>query len=385
MSRISRRVALALALLALIVAALAGAGTSASAPAATAKTPPPNPIKGLVKSLKGMSLSAREAKLLSLAKQEGQVNVYTSLSSLVLKPLQAAWAKQYPDVKLNVYRASSEDVTARILAERNAGTSGADVVETNGTNMLIFQGHFKDILVPYRQSPYSKGVPKIYRFDAFTADRIEKFVVAWNTNLVPAGQEPKSFSDLANPKWKGKLAMEPTDTDWFATLYTYMLHHGGPKGKPMKKAKLNALWRAIAANSQFINGHTTEANLLAAGQIQVIVSGHAQSLEQLQAKKAPISFTPFVKPVIERPQGIGIVYRLQHQAAALLFYDWMLSSTGQKLLQANGVEPANPRFPDNAFLSNPKTIRVDLRPVVRHYGAWQKFYSSFTHVGGGRG
>jgi iron(III) transport system substrate-binding protein len=365
-----------------LVVALAAASAGSSAPSTA---PPPSPIKALVKSLKGLSLSAREAKLHKLAAQEGQVNVYTSLSSLIVKPLQAAWTKRYPDVKLNIYRASSEDVTAKVLAERNAGTSGADVVETNGTNMLIFQGHFKDILVPYRQSPYSKGVPKLYRFDAFTADRIEKFVVAWNTNLVPAGQEPKSFADLANPKWKGKLAMEPTDTDWFATLYTYMLKHGGPKGKKMSKAKLNALWRAIAANSQFINGHTAEANLLAAGQIQVIVSGHAQSLEQLQAKKAPITFTPFVKPVIERPQGVGIVYRLQHKAAALLFYDWLLSTNGQKLLQANGVEPANPRFPDNAFLSNPKTVRVDLRPVVGHYGAWQKFYESFTHVGGGRG
>lgn len=383
MSRILRRAARSLALLVFVVAALAGATAGASAPEGSASTAPPNPIKGLVKSLKGMSLGGREAKLVSLAKQEGQVNVYTSLSSLVVKPLQAAWAKQYPDVKLSIFRGSSEDVTAKILAERNAHASGADIVETNGTNMLIFQGHFKDVLVPYQQSPYAKGIPKVYHFDAFTADRIEKFVVAWNTNLVPADQAPRTFADLKNPKWKGKLAMEPTDTDWFATLYSYMLHHGGPKGKPMKKSKVVALWRAIAANSQFINGHTTEANLLAAGQVQVIVSGHAQSIEQLQAKHAPISFTPFVKPVVERPQGIGVVYRLQHPAAALLFYDWLLSPTGQKLLQANGVEPANPHYPDNAFLSNPTTVRVNLRPIVSHYAAWQKFYNTFTHTSGG--
>ena len=75
--------------------------------------------------------------------------MYTSLSSTVVKPLQSAWADEYPDVKLNLYRASSEDVSNRFLAESSAGTQGADVVETNGTTMLIYQ-HKKNLLVPYR-------------------------------------------------------------------------------------------------------------------------------------------------------------------------------------------------------------------------------------------
>ena len=153
-----------------------------------------------------------------LAAQEGQVNVYTSLSSTVTKPLQAAWAKAYPDVKLSLYRASSEDVTARVLAETSAGTSGADIIETNGTNMLIFQ-HKANVLIPYQKSPYAGVIPKKYRFDTFTADRLEEFVVAWNTNLVK--DPPKSFQELATSKWAGKLSVEPTDADWFAQLYIY--------------------------------------------------------------------------------------------------------------------------------------------------------------------
>ena len=341
MHRFPRRRALLIAVVAFVVA-LTGATAGSSAPTTA---PPPSPIKSLVKSLKGKSLSAREARLHSLAAQEGQVNVYTSLSSLIVNPVKKRWAEKYPDVKLNLYRASSEDVTARVLAERNAGTSGADVIETNGTNMLIFQ-HMKNVLVPYKQSPLRTKIPKAYRFDTFTADRLEKFVVAWNTNLV--SNPPRSFPDLANPKWKGKLALEPTDVDWFAQLYTYFTKTRKPH---MTTAAADRMFKAIAANSQLIEGHTTQANLLAAGQVQVIVSGHAQSIEQLQAKKAPITFQPFVTPVVERPQGLGISYRLPHKAAALLFYDWLLGPEGQKIMLDNGVEPARTDMNDSAFAS----------------------------------
>jgi iron(III) transport system substrate-binding protein len=357
-----------------LVVALAGATAGSSAPT---KAPPPSPIKALVNSLKGKSLSAREARLHTLAAQEGSVNVYTSLSSLITKAVQSAWADKYPDVKLNLYRASSEDVTARVLAERNAGTHGADVVETNGTNMLIFQ-HMKDVLVPYKQSPYRLKIPKAYRFDTFTADRLEKFVVAWNTNLVSS--PPRSFQDLANPKWKGKLAIEPTDVDWFAALYEYFTKTRKPH---MTTKAADTMFKAIASNAQLIEGHTTEATLLAAGQIQVIVSGHAQSIEQLQAKHAPLAFKPFVTPVIERPQGLGIAYRLPHKAAGLLFYDWLLGPQAQKIMLDNGVEPARTDFNDSAFASRPLTVKVDERPIVSHYVQWSKKFDSITRAAKG--
>jgi iron(III) transport system substrate-binding protein len=370
---IPKRRALLIAVVAVVVA-LVGATAGSSAPTSA---PPPSPIKALANSLKGKSLSAREARLHTLAAQEGEINVYTSLSSLITTSMKTAWAKRYPDVKLNLYRASSEDVTARVLAERNAGTSGADVIETNGTNMLVFQ-HMKNVLVPYKLSPLRAKIPKAYQFDTFTADRLEKFVVAWNTNLVSS--PPRSFQDLANSKWKGKLAIEPTDVDWFAALYTYFTKVRKPH---MSTAAADRMFKAIAANSQLIEGHTNQANLLAAGQIQVIVSGHAQSIEQLQAKKAPLSFKPFVTPVVERPQGVGISYRLPHKAAALLFYDWLLAPEGQKIMLDNGVEPARTDFNDSAFATKPFTIKVDERPIVANYVKWSKKFDKITGVAKG--
>jgi iron(III) transport system substrate-binding protein len=80
--------------------------------------------------------------------------------------------------------------------------------------------------------------------------------------------------------------------------------------------------------------------------------------------------------VIERPQGMGIPYLTPHPAAALLFYDWLLSPAGQRMLQQNGVVPANPYFPDNAFSTHPFTVKMDLRPIVEQWVAWNKHYNS---------
>ena len=385
-ARISRRTALVLTLVAAIGAALVAATVGSSA-VQKAPLPVPAKLKADINAVAGLKdPSARDAKLAQLAEAEGgQLNVYTSLSSLIVKAVQKQWASDYPNIKLNLFRGSSEDVTARVMAERKASPdNGADVIETNGTNMLFFQ-HFGNVLVPYTKSPYRAQVATAYRFDTWTADRLEKFVVAWNTNLVQGADVPKSWSDLANPKWKGKLAMEPTDDDWFAALYEYLQAHGGKNGKPLATSAVDKLFRGIASNSQLIPGHTAESTALAAGQVSIVVSGHAQSLENLMQQKAPLAFSPFIKPVIERPQGVGLTYWGPHPAAALLFYDWLISPTVQNIMNANGVAPANTTVASDTNFANTGafTIRMDLRPIVSHIATWQKKYESFTRLGQG--
>jgi iron(III) transport system substrate-binding protein len=377
----SKRSAASVAVLVTALATFVGASVGSAA--STKNVPiPPDPIKTTLAKVKGLTIKGgfpnnpRDTKLraINIASEGATINVYSSLSSFITKPLTDLWKATFPDITLNFYRGASEDVSARFLAESATGTKGADVVESNGTTMLIFQ-HNRNLLVPYRGSPYAAQIPKQYRFDTFTSARLEEFVVAWNTNLVT--DPPKTFQDLADPKWKGKLALEPTDTDWFATLETYLMSDAAkPK---LTQAQADDLLKKIAANSQLIPGHSAEASALAAGQISVIVSGHGQSIEQLQAKKAPITFgPPFVTPVIERPQGMGISYLAPHPAGALLFYDFLISPLGQKMLQQNGVVPANPYFPDASFASHPFTVKMDIRPIVGNWVAWNKKFNAIV-------
>jgi len=400
-ARISKRTTLAVIVLAATMASLIAASASPAGQTgqrSEAKGPPPSPIKSLVDSLKGLSPAAREQKLYDAAKAEGALKWYTTLSKTIGPKVIKAFEEKYPGIKIDQYRASSEDVTARLFQEANANTPGADVVETNGTELLFMQ-HRKNILIPYRGSPYATAIPPAYRFDTFTGDRIEAFLVAWNTNLVKSGEEPKSWRDLTNPKWAGKLSMEPGDIDWFAAAYQALQRTAYKKLKPkpttktaqanaLKKidAGIDALFAGIAKNSQIISGHTTQATLLAAGQFSVCVSCHAQSIEALAKKGAPLSFKPFAAPLVIRAQGIGVAYRLQHPNAAVLFYDWMLRPDGgQKALLDGGANPARPDMADPDLKGGGASFRMDLRPIVSHFKFWSDKYDRIIQLGSKKG
>jgi iron(III) transport system substrate-binding protein len=366
------RLFLVIVLVAAALAAVAGANPAATAPEAT----PANPLTSVLRQIKGLKPAAREAKLLELAKAEGgTVSWYTSLSALISKPIEEAFEKRF-DIKVDRFRAASETVSARITSEADANRTGADVLETNGTDMVFFQNR-RDILVPYTSSPYRSGIPKAGRYATFTADRVEKYAVSWNTNALPAGGPPKSWEDLATARFKGKISMEPTDQDWFAALWTYL-----SKKQHWTSAKLNRVFTGIAKNSVITRGHTTMATLLAAGQFAVALSPHAQSIQQLQDDGAPLAFKPFVNPVIFRNQGIGIVYRLKHPAAALLFYDWLLEKTGgQRVLLDNNAEPARTDVGESTFKAAKKAA-IDLRAIVARFDFWTKKYDTFIRQAG---
>lgn len=382
----------AMRLTAATLATAALAATQVTMSAAKTKEPPPSPLKPILAQLNGLSFQAREQKLYDIAKNQegGEVVLYTSLDLPISTKVVAAFAAAYPGMHVTLYRATSETVDARILAEESAGTSGADVIETNGPDMFFFQ-HANDILVPYRGSPVAAEYPAKFRFDTFTADRVNNFVIAWNTNLVPAGQEPKSLFELAQPKWKGKISMEASDADWFGFVYQYfekqqlakLKHYASPAKAAAQKAKvdrnLDTVFHDLAQNSQIVGGHITQANLLAAGNFAVAVSEYAHTLEALQARNAPIAFKPFAGPVWVRPQGLGIAYRLKHPAGALLYYDWLLTKDGgQKALLDNGATPAHPAVPD-PVMAGSNRIPIDLRDVVSHWGEWSKRYDAVIH------
>jgi iron(III) transport system substrate-binding protein len=350
---------------------LAAAQSSASAPSKD----PRSALTPILNQVKGLKPAARERKLYSLARSEGTLEWYTSMSSPISEPVEKVFEAKYPGVQINRYRASSEAVTQRITQEAKAGTAGADVVETNGTEMLTYQ-NADNILIPYTTSPYRTTIPKFGRFATFTADRVEHFVVAWNTNLVSSGDRPRTYEDLADPKWKGKIAMEPSDVDWWYGLSRYLRL----KAK-WSQARIDRMWRGMAANALIVSSHTTQVNLLAAGQFAVCVSCHSHSTKDLIEKGAPLAFRPLVQPVAQRPQGVGIVQRLRHPAAALLFYDWLLTKGGgQRALSQNHVDPARTDMGDPAFRSA-KVWNINIRTVVARFNSLSKDYDELMRLG----
>ena len=156
------------------------------------------------------------------------------------------------------------------------------------------------------------------------------FVVACNTDKVHDGQQPATIDALAEPSWKGRVSLEVGDTDWYATMYQYYL------GKGRSQADVDRLFSALAANSKVVNGHTTQVQLLGAGQYDVAASAYSHNVETAADDGAPITWRPPsgkpVEPVVLQPNCAGVVANAAHPAAAVLFMDSLLSPRGQQII-----------------------------------------------------
>src|SRR5882757_8427622 len=159
----------------------------------------------------------RLRKLVEGAKKEGELNLYTSAQSDDMGALVGAYEKKY-GVKVSIWRASSEKVLQRAVAEARANRNTVDVVETNGPEM---ESLHRERVLQQVKSPYHADLiaPAIRPHGEWVGTRLNVFVQAYNTRLVKKDDLPKTWEDLVNPKWKGKLGIEQEDTDWLAGVF----------------------------------------------------------------------------------------------------------------------------------------------------------------------
>lgn len=317
----------------------------------------------------GMSGTERTDALVAAAEEEGAISVYTSNSDI--DDIVDAFEDTY-DIDVSAYRADSETVLQRLLQEKSANFFGADVVETNSAelNILEQEEQFYPYKSEFRDTVREQGL----RSEVWTADRFNAFVVGWNTELVKPGEEPTSWEELADPKWKGKIAMEVGDVDWYAAMTNYWLDEG------KSQDEIDDLWAGIAANSKIAKGHTATTELLSAGQFSIFASPYSSNIDDAAEDGAPVSYTPKggepVQPIAVRPNGVGLMTHAEHPAAALLFIDFLLTD-GQKVLEESKRIPSVPGGFDP--LAGMDLIEVPEDDLLKNSEEWNKRYEAVTN------
>ena len=306
----------------------------------------------------------REQFLAQGAKKEGEVAVYTSLISEDLAALSAAFEKKY-GVKVKGWRAGSEKVLQRAITEARANRHDADVIETNGPELESL--YREKILQPFK-SPHLKDLmPQALRpHGQWVGSRINMFVHSYNTQLVKKEDLPKTYADLTNPRWKGKLGIEADDEDWFATAVREQGEEAGLR-----------TFREIAKVNGFSvrKGHTLLAGLVASGEIPFALTTYSHGAEKMKQKGAPVDWYA-IEPAIGRANGVAIVRRPPHPHAAALFADFVLSPEGQKILEHGGYVPANLRV-GNPAQKLPLKF-VDPALVLDEDAKWKKLWGEIV-------
>lgn len=331
--------------------------TSAFCLAALAATPAVAQSVADIAALQGPD---REQRLIEGAKKEGGLMLYTSFSTTDLGTFVTAFEKKY-GIKVNHWRSSSENVLQRAVTEARAQRFEVDAFETNGPELEALH---REQLLQEVKSPHLAGlVPDAIRpHREWTATRFNIFVAAYNTQLVTKDELPKTWADLAAPRWKGRLGIEAFDHDWFA----------GVVGALGEAQGLKVFREIVAANGMSVRkGHTLLSNMVVAGEVPLALTLYHYRPVQLKRKGAPIDWF-VIPPAVARPNGVAVARRAPHPHAAVLFFDFLLSDA-QELMPRRNFTPSSAKVA--ATLKDTPVFRlIDPKVILDEGDKWTKLW-----------
>jgi len=311
-------------------------------------------------SLLGYEGADRVEKAMAAAKKEGAFTLYTSLAEKDIPPLASAFEKRY-GIKMRVWRSASEKVLQRTLTEASGRRYEVDAIHTSALEMEAL--HRENILqqvVPPHSAELLPGALRPH--GEWTATYLSVWVQTYNTHLVKKEDLPRTYQDLLDPKWKGKLGMEAHVPEWYSTVVMDM---GEEKGL--------RFFRELAAGNgiSMRSGHTLLNNLVIAGDVWLALTVYQYMPEAAKRKGAPIDWF-VLEPAVARMSGVGIARRAPHPNAALLFYEFMLSGEAQGLLRSMDYIPTTGKLP--APLASRRLTLVDPATAMDQRDKWLKSF-----------
>jgi ABC-type Fe3+ transport system substrate-binding protein len=287
----------------------------------------------------------REQKLIEGARREGQVVIYAALiQNQAMRPLADGFSRKYPFVKITTWRADSEDIVQKAAAEVRANNVVADVIEGTGAGEEAVAAN---IAQPF-YAPAEAAFPELYRDpnNLWAPTRLSYYSIAYNTRLVPPEKVPKSYADLLDPQWKGRIAWRigsSTGTPLFIT--NLRLAWGEEKARAyLDKLKDQKIVNFGAGSAR------TLVDRVIAGEYAIALNIFAHHPLISKAKGAPVN-SRLMDPVPSTAATMSIVKGLHHPYAALLLADYILSKEGQGILAKAEYFPVDPQVPPLASLA----------------------------------
>jgi iron(III) transport system substrate-binding protein len=316
----------------LLAALLLAAPALAAAPAPTAATP----------------------ELLAKAKAEGNIVWYTSIELQTAERIAKAFEAAHPGVKVQVERNGCERLVQRIGQERGSNIKAADVVECSDMTALLDwkkQGWLA-AFVPADVAKY----PAEHRDPdgLFATDRLTLSPIEYNTRLVKPEDAPKSFADLLDPKWKGKLVKAHPGYSGTIMTVTFQISRdiGWDYLKQLGQQQVMQVQSAADPPKK-----------VAQGERPVAADGGEYLPLQMIDKGAPLALVYPTEGTPSIPGGAGIMVDAPHPSAARLFAIYLFSRDGQQLLADMGkMRSVHPevRLPEGMKkLSDIKIMKAD--------------------------
>jgi iron(III) transport system substrate-binding protein len=302
---------------------------------------------------------ARQQQLTEAAKREGEITLYSALTTDDNAALIEGFEHKY-GLKVRLWRASSEMLLRRVINEAGARRFEFDAILSSASGLEPL--HRERLLQEIKSPILADLIPQAMRpHREWVAMFINSIVQAYNTRLVKKERLPQSYRDLLRPEWKGKLGIEAEDHDWFASVVTELGETDG----------LKLFGDIVATNGMSVRtGHSLLTNLVAAGEVPLALTVYGYLPEQLKAKGAPIDWF-VIPPAMARPTGVAVARSAPHPNAAVLFFEYILGDAQPTLAARNFVTVS--KTIESPFTRMPLKV-IDSGLMLNESDRWQALY-----------
>jgi ABC-type Fe3+ transport system substrate-binding protein len=283
--------------------------------------------------------AAADPALIAAAKKEGSVVWYTTqIVDQFARPAAAAFEKLYPGIRVRLSRTNSATAAIKILNENRAHKNQSDVFDGTATVVPLKKEGYVLKWLPDAAANYPPQYkdPEGY----WIATNIYVLTPAFNTKLLPPGGEPKTYQDLLDPKYRGKMVWGVSLSSSAAPGFI------GTVLDDMGEAKGMAFLRQL--QKQRIAGADVSARQILD---QTIAGEYAIALQifnhhaVISAKKgAPVKWIA-MEPATGVLSVVSIPKAAPHPNAAKLFEEFLVSREGQRLYRTAEYLPADPAVP----------------------------------------
>jgi iron(III) transport system substrate-binding protein len=272
-------------------------------------------------------------EMIAAAKKEGQVVFYASEELEVVSKIAKEFEALYPGITVQIQRSGGERTYQRVMQEYASNVKAVDYVTSSNRNHLVLWK--KDgMLAPFMTDD-------MLRFPAEQRDPDGTFIstsgglcaFSYNTKLVKAEDAPKSFADLLDPKWKGKMVKAHPGYSGLILACTYLVS---------QKLGWDYLKKLGQQNVMQVQSAIDPPRKVVAGERLIGVDGSENSVFGLQDQGEPIGL---IYPSDGTPAGFGaggVMKDAPHPNAARLFAAHFLGKSAQQQLSDRGYRVYNP-------------------------------------------
>ena len=301
--------------------------------------------------------------------QEKSVTVYSSMAEKDVRRLVAEFERRH-GVKVNLWRSGKDKILQRVLSEARAGRNEVDVIHNPSPEMEAL--HREKLLRRVDSPLLANLIPEaIAPHREWAGPRVYIYVQAYNTAKVKPEEVPKTYRDLLHPRWKGRIAIEGKEQEWFFTVV-----------QAMGEAEGLRFFRELAATNGLSvrMGNALLTNLVAAGEVPFALTLYSYLPDQARRAGAPIEWIALA-PTVAGTDAVGVAARSPRPQAAILFYEFMLGEGQAMMAEMNHVISHRRMAPE---IQRFKPKWIDPAAVISDYDRWTKLFDDTIHGRGQR-